>query len=83
VSHLHHQRAAFIQVRRRFSDDAAHQIEPVASARERERGLPAIFGGQRAHHGFADVRRIGHDQVVALVRQSAEQIRLDEHHAAA
>ena len=78
---LHDEQPSRIQVAGRVSDDAPHEIETIAAARQRERRLAAIFGGKPAHHCSAYVGRIGHDEVVAAIVQLREQIRTHERHA--
>ena len=44
MSHFHHQHAIRCEMRRRFGDDATHEIEAIAPACQRQGGLAAILG---------------------------------------
>jgi hypothetical protein len=44
VPHLHQQQATRFELRRRFFDDASHEIEPVASPGEAERRFVPVLG---------------------------------------
>jgi len=81
VPDLEHQPALRIEMCRRLAQDAAHQVQTIGAAMQRERRLMAIFRGQRAHYRFTHVRGIGQDQVVAFAGEAAEQVRGDQLHA--
>jgi len=63
---------------RRFSEDAAHEIQAISTAMQRERRFLAIFLRQCPHHRFAHVRRITQDQVVTFAGETIEQIRANQ-----
>jgi hypothetical protein len=81
VSHFHHEQSGFGQMIGRLGDDRSHQIEAVASAGERERGLFTIFRREPGHRGIGDVRRVADDEVVAPPAKVLVQVRRDELHA--
>ena len=83
MSHFHHEQAVGRQVIGRFGDDRPHEIESVASTRERERRLVPILGRQATHRRFGDVRRVGQDDVVTATSQFFEEIGSHERHAIA
>jgi hypothetical protein len=78
VTHLDDQHASRVQMIRRFTQNPAHEVQPVGSAGEGECGFGAILSRQTPHRGCAYVRRIGNDQIVAPIRQRGEQIRLEQ-----
>src|SRR5437016_13847357 len=49
MADLHHEPALRIQVAAGFGDDAPRVLEPVAAARQRHRGLLAVFVRQLLH----------------------------------
>jgi len=68
-------------MRRGFSEDAAHQIEAIGAAMQRERRLLAVFLRQCPHHRRADVGRIAQDQVVTPAGEFFEQVGADQSQA--
>jgi len=69
-------------VRRRFAHDTPHEVEPVGTARQRERGLAPVLRGEPAHNGIAHIRRVRHDHVVAARRQCRVEVGADKLHPA-
>jgi hypothetical protein len=78
VSHFNHEYTAGFQMLRGLRDDAAHEVEPVASAGERERRFFSIFGRQLVHRSVGDVRRVRENHVVATAFELPIQIRFHE-----
>lgn len=64
-------------------EDPAHEMQAVIPAGQREPGLMPVFGWQSSHGSGVDIRRIGNDEVVAFVRQPAEQVGPGELHTPA
>ena len=78
---LDHQRAGGQQMFVSFSEDAAHEIEPVNSAGVGNGGLSRVFRWEGRDGVCADVGRIGENEIIALTRMRSEQIRLHEKNA--
>lgn len=81
MADFHHQPATRLEMVRRCGNDAPHEVEAVAAARECQTRLAPILPGQPGHRLRGDVGRIGEDQVVTAPFQPVEEIGPYEPHA--
>jgi hypothetical protein len=70
--------AADLQMVGRRQNEAAHEIEAVAPARQRHGGFCGEFGGQFAHDLLAHIGRIGDDEIIAPPLEGREEIAMEE-----
>src|ERR1035437_3952304 len=62
----------------RFVQYAPDDVESVFARCQRQRWLVAIFLRQCRHRCTGDIRRIGEDQIVPLLAQAGEEVRLTQ-----
>ncbi len=66
------------EMRCRYRQDAAHEIQAISAAVQRQHRLLAIFRRQCPHHRLAYVGWIAQDQVVTSAGETGEQIGADQ-----
>ena len=82
VTYFHHQHAIGGQIRFRFGQNAPRDVQAVISCAQTQCRFAPILHRQRIHFRMTDIGRIGDDQIVTLLRQTAEHIRLHGAHSA-
>lgn len=78
VPHFDYEQATFVQVCLGVHEDLSHEIEPIVSARERERRLAPVLSGKLSHDGLANVGRVRDDEIVATAGKLRIKIRSND-----
>src|ERR1700733_1878576 len=81
IARLDDQDAARPKMARRIAQYNPNRIQSRTPGSQGDPRFVPVLGGQRAKLACADIRRVTHDDIVALVAERAEMIGFDEAHA--